>query len=64
MKKSLQIILVAAATTLVLAGCGKAETTEVTKMPLKDGSAKLVTSIDRLKGQLDTSKVKDAKKLG
>lgn len=62
MKKSLQIILVAAATTLVLAGCGKAETTEVVKVPLKDGSAKLVTSIDGLKGQLDTSKVKDAKK--
>ncbi|CAN7692264.1 EfeM/EfeO family lipoprotein [Paenibacillus sp. LjRoot56] len=62
MKKSQQLLMLAAATTLVLAGCGKSEPTEVAKVPLKDGSAKLVTSIDSLKGQLDTSKVKDAKK--
>ncbi|KRE59488.1 EfeM/EfeO family lipoprotein [Paenibacillus sp. Soil750] len=62
MKKSLQMLLLTTAVTVVLAGCGKTETTEVAKVPLKDGSAKLVTSIDGLKGQLDTSKVKDAKK--
>lgn len=62
MKKSQQLIILAAATTLVLAGCGKTETTEVTKVPVKEGSAALLTSLDQLKGQLDTSKVKDPKK--
>ncbi|MCY9657351.1 EfeM/EfeO family lipoprotein [Paenibacillus chondroitinus] len=61
MKKKL--IILAAATTLVLAGCGKTETTEVTKVPFKEGSAALLTSIDQLKGQLDANKIKDAKKL-
>lgn len=63
MKKSLKLIVLAATTTLVLAGCGKSEPTEVAKVPFKDGSAKLVTSIDTLKGQLDGLKVNDAKKL-
>ncbi|BFT71607.1 imelysin family protein [Paenibacillus sp. P36] len=61
MKKKL--IILAAATTLVLAGCGKTETAEVTKVPFKEGSAALLTSIDQLKGQLDANKIKDAKKL-
>ncbi|NOU65085.1 hypothetical protein GC096_13690 [Paenibacillus sp. LMG 31461] len=63
MKKSQQLIILAAATTLVLAGCGKSEPTEVAKVPFKEGSTTLVTSVDSLKGQLDASKVKDAKKL-
>ena len=61
MKKKL--IILAAATTLLLAGCGKTETTEVKKVPFKEGSAALLTSIDELKGQLDANKIKDAKKL-
>lgn len=63
MKKSHQLIMLAAATTLVLAGCGKSEPTEVAKVPFKEGSTTLVTSVDSLKGQLEASKVKDAKKL-
>ncbi|MDR6549647.1 EfeM/EfeO family lipoprotein [Paenibacillus qinlingensis] len=63
MKKSQQLIILAAATTLVLAGCGKSEPTEVAKVPFKEGSSTLVTSVDSLKGQLDAAKVKDAKKL-
>ncbi|MGG1514966.1 EfeM/EfeO family lipoprotein [Paenibacillus oryzisoli] len=63
MKKHLTVILVAAATTLALAGCGKSEPTEVAKVPFKDGSATLIASVDSLKTQLDASKVKDAKKL-
>lgn len=63
MKKSLKLIVLAVTTTLVLAGCGKSEPTEVAKVPFKEGSAKLVTSIDTLKGQLDALKVNDAKKL-
>ncbi|OCT14235.1 hypothetical protein A8709_25735 [Paenibacillus pectinilyticus] len=63
MKKNQQLIILAAATTLVLAGCGKTETTEVAKVPFKDGSATLVSSIDTLKTQLDAAKVKDSKKL-
>ncbi|NQX63215.1 EfeM/EfeO family lipoprotein [Paenibacillus qinlingensis] len=63
MKKSQQLIILAAATTLVLAGCGKSEPTEIAKVPFKEGSTTLVTSVDSLKGQLDASKVKDAKKL-
>ncbi|MDQ0875358.1 iron uptake system component EfeO [Paenibacillus sp. V4I3] len=62
MNKRQQLIILAAATTLVLSGCGKTETTEVTKVPVKEGSAALLTSLDQLKGQLDTSKVKDPKK--
>ncbi|MGO4276697.1 hypothetical protein AB4Z22_43890, partial [Paenibacillus sp. TAF58] len=63
MNKHKQLIILAAATTLVLAGCGKTETTtEVTKVPVKEGSAALLTSIDQLKGQLDTNKVKDPQK--
>ncbi|WNR42286.1 EfeM/EfeO family lipoprotein [Paenibacillus roseipurpureus] len=63
MKKSKQLILLATATTLVLAGCSKSESTEAAKVPFKDGSAQFVTTIDTLKGQLDASKVKDAKKV-
>ncbi|CAH1196717.1 putative iron uptake system component EfeM [Paenibacillus allorhizoplanae] len=63
MKKSQQLLMLAAATTLVLAGCGKSEPTEIAKVPFKEGSTTLVTSVDSLKGQLDASKVKDAKKL-
>ncbi|KRE49410.1 EfeM/EfeO family lipoprotein [Paenibacillus sp. Soil724D2] len=65
MKKRQNLIILAAATTLILAGCGKTETTEtteVTKVPVKEGSAALLTSLDQLKGQLDSSKVKDPKK--
>ncbi|KRF10797.1 EfeM/EfeO family lipoprotein [Paenibacillus sp. Soil787] len=63
MNKRQQLIILAAATTLVLAGCGKTETTtEVAKVPVKEGSAALLTSLEQLKGQLDTSKVKDPKK--
>ncbi|MZQ87369.1 hypothetical protein GQF01_35150 [Paenibacillus sp. 5J-6] len=61
MKKKL--IILAAATTLLLAGCGKTEPTEVKKVPFKEGSAALLTSIDQLKSQLDANKIKDAKKL-
>ncbi|UKS28985.1 EfeM/EfeO family lipoprotein [Paenibacillus sp. HWE-109] len=63
MNKRQQLIILTAATALVLAGCGKSETTEVTKVPFKDGSAALTTSLDQLKTQLDASKVKDPKKL-
>lgn len=63
MKKSYQVMMLAAATTLVLAGCGKSEPTEVAKVPFKEGSTTLVTSVDNLTGQIEASKVKDAKKL-
>ncbi|KRE93153.1 hypothetical protein ASG89_06510 [Paenibacillus sp. Soil766] len=63
MKKSQQLIVLAAVSTLVLAGCGKSEPTEVAKVPFKEGSTTLVTSVDSLKGQLEVSKIKDAKKL-
>ncbi|MGG1550648.1 EfeM/EfeO family lipoprotein [Paenibacillus ferrarius] len=63
MKKQLTVILVAAATTLALAGCGKSEPTEVAKVPFKEGAATMIASVDSLKTQLDASKVKDAKKL-
>lgn len=62
MNKRQNLMILATATTLILAGCGKTETTEVTKVPFKDGAATLITSIDQLKGQLDASKVKDPKK--
>ncbi|GFZ90158.1 putative iron uptake system component EfeM [Paenibacillus marchantiophytorum] len=63
MNKRQQLIILTAATALVLAGCGKSETTEVTKVPFKDGSAALATSLEQLKTQLDASKVKDPKKV-
>lgn len=63
MNKSQKLMILATATTLILAGCGKTETiAEVTKVPVKEGSAALLTSIEQLKGQLDTSKVKDPQK--
>ncbi|MDR6882258.1 EfeM/EfeO family lipoprotein [Bacillus sp. 3255] len=58
-----KLIVLAAAATVMLAGCGKTEPAEVAKVPFKEGSAALIASIDGLKTQLDSSKVKDAKKL-
>ncbi|TXK85365.1 EfeM/EfeO family lipoprotein [Paenibacillus sp. N3.4] len=62
MKKGQQLIILATAATLALAGCGKAETTEVKKVPFKDGAAAMIKTVDDLKGQLDQKKIKDPKK--
>ncbi|NEW06455.1 EfeM/EfeO family lipoprotein [Paenibacillus sp. SYP-B3998] len=76
MNKRQQFIILAAALTLVVTGCGKAATPgatttttpvasptpNVTKVPAKEGAAAFIKTIDGLKGQLDQKKVNEPKK--
>ncbi|MFD0699036.1 EfeM/EfeO family lipoprotein [Paenibacillus sp. GCM10027628] len=76
MNKRNQLIVLTAAITLVLAGCGKAATpapastatpvespsSSATTVSAKEGAAAFLKTIDGLKGQLDQKKVNDPKK--
>jgi iron uptake system component EfeO len=76
MNKRQQLIVLTAAITIVLAGCGKAATPaatfastpvasptpNVSIVPAKEGAAAFLKTVDDLKGQLDQKKVNDPKK--
>jgi len=71
-----QLIILTAALTLALAGCGKATTSpaassatpaasaaaSTTNVTAKDGAAALLKTVNQLKGQVDQKNVSDSKK--